>query len=560
MSPRLAPFVAMLVASLPALARAEHREHVFPERNDDRSTRAATWVADADWRVSTPERPAAGGTRVAAVLSATGAGPVTLQARGVEVDDAGDCAGAPGPWHPLGETFARGEARVAAVDLERHYPCAQLRLREDDDVRLADLQWELVAPRHPHAGTVARALAAMPRPTRAVVPELQQIGVIPREQWGALPGGCSDPETDWYRMAIHHTAGPQTADGTVEGRLQITQAYAMDSGEWCDIPYQMMVGFDGSLWEGRGLELFSGATGGGNNDGNLAVCFIGCYHEPDADCVGGEGHDVTDAMMLRGQLLVQTLVRLHEIPTSESDIRGHRDWPDNATACPGSLLHPRLQELRDDLAWFAASEAGRSWDGETIEVELGQSVELWIELENTGGLPWTPGVTFLAPTPRDLASPVAGAGWPSTSRAATVEGEVAPGALGRFTFTVTATDTTPVVQSFGLVHEGVTWFADDPWGGGPGDDALVITVVGVTPAGESSGGGAVDGTSAGETSGAAGEGTSAADDGTAGESTGVEASGGGDDGCGCASDHGPVRWPGALVLALGLRRRRRTRR
>lgn len=544
---------------LPALAWAERGHHVLPDRNDDRSTRAATWATVSHWRVSTPDAPLGGGTRVAVLSSVTGDAPASLQARGIDDDGSGTCSGTPGPWHSLTQTFARGEVRVATVDLERHYGCAQLRLHGDDDARVADLQWELVTPRYPQAGEVARALAAQPQPVRAVVPELLQIGVIPREEWGALPGTCSDPEDDWYRMAIHHTAGPQTAGGTVEGRLQATQAYAMDSGTWCDIPYQMLVGYDGSLWEGRGLELFSGATGGGNNDGNLAVCFIGCYHEPDADCVGGEGHDVTDEMMDRGQLLVQTLVRLHDIPTSADDIRGHQDWPGNSTACPGSLLHPRLQELRDDLAWFSASEVGRSWDGETVEVELGLSAELWIELENTGGLPWTPGTTFLAPTPRDQPSPIGDAAWPTPTRAATVTTEVAPGEVGRFAFTVAPTSTTPVVQSFGLVHEGVTWFADVPWGGGPGDDALTLTVVGLeVSADESTGGGSGTGSGTGP-----GQGTTAADDdlpgGTAADdsTSGGMASGDDADGCACTSGRGGTPWLGALVLAWGLRRRRR---
>ncbi|MBL8943778.1 MAG: N-acetylmuramoyl-L-alanine amidase [Myxococcales bacterium] len=554
--------VAALVAPLaPAFARAG--EHVFPERNDDRATRDATWTPAGTWQVSTPEAPLGGGTRVSALLSVIDAQPVALQARGVATDASGRCseAAGAGPWLPLRETFARGEARIAVVDLDGHHPCAQLRIA--DGARIGDLQWELLVPRHPDAGARARALAAELPPVRAVVPELQQIGVVPREEWGALPGGCSDPETDWYRMAIHHTAGPQTADGTVQGRLQVTQAYAMDSGEWCDIPYQMLVGYDGSLWEGRGLELYSGATGGGNNDGNLAVCFIGCYHEPDADCVGGEGHDVTDAMMQRGQLLVQTLVRLHDISTAVDNIQGHRDWPGNSTACPGSLLHPRLEELRADLTWFAAAEADRSWTEAVIEVELGTTRELWIDLENTGGLPWTPDLTFLAPTPRDQPSELGDASWPSPIRAATPGDEVAPGEVGRFTFTVSASSTEPVVQSFGLVHEGVTWFADAPWGGGPTDDAFTITVVGVEASGTTSGTTTTSADTSGDGQPPSGDTTDGASSG--GESTGAPAADdAGDDGCGCASDRGAeprgAGWLAALVTVLGLRRRATARR
>ena len=362
-------------------------------------------------------------------------------------------------------------------------------------------------------------------------------------------------------MAIHHTAGPQTANGSVVERLQGTQAYAMDSGGYCDIPYQMLVGYDGTLYEGRGLELLSGATGGGNNPGNLAVCFIGCYHEPESQCVGGVGHQPTDEMMLRGQLLVQTLARLEDISTADDNIRGHRDWPGNSTACPGARLHPRLGELRADLSWFSAVEAARSWDGEVVDVPLETSVEVWIELENTGGLPWEPGQTFLAPTdPRDAASPLYDAAWPTESRAATVEATVLPGEIGRFAMTISVDTEDSVTQTFGLVHEGVTWFADPPWGGGPADDAVVLTVRGIPAAGGSGEGSTSEGD--GTTTGIAGTGGVTSDEPQETTETGggsspalppAETS---DQGCGCRSQGGPLGSAWIAVGLLGLRRRR----
>ena len=73
-------------------------------------------------------------------------------------------------------------------------------------------------------------------------------------------------------MAIHHTAGSQTYGGTVEGSVRALQAYAFSTGEYCDIPYQFLVGYDGSLWEGRPYDYYSGATGGGNNEcGRLEI-------------------------------------------------------------------------------------------------------------------------------------------------------------------------------------------------------------------------------------------------------------------------------------------------
>lgn len=551
------------LAALPA--KAAPREHVLPERNDDRAARQSTWIAAGSWLRSPAIRGSGESYRVSALMSVNDGRTVELQARGVKADRTGACTPSrdAGPWTDMPQTFTGAELRVAVVDLDASFPCAQIRMAAGDDAAVGDLQWELLEPQYPNAGTASRSLATPTDPQYALSPALDILGVITRDEWGARVTQCSTPENDWYRMAIHHTAGPQTANGTVVERLQGTQAYAMDSGGFCDLPYQMMVGFDGSLYEGRARELMSGATGGGNNPGNLAVCFIGCYHTPDSDCVGGEGHEPTDEMMQQGQLLVQTLAVLEEIPTTEDDIRGHRDWPGNATVCPGELLHPRLGELREELVWFAGSEIDRSWDGGEVEVDIGATVELWIDLENTGGLAWLPGQTYLAPTPRDEASPLFDDAWPSSTRAATVEAEVPPGEIGRFVLRVSVDEEGPVSQTFGLMHEEITWFADPPWGGGPADDAVDLTVVGV--AAQADTGDDDPGTSdSGLDDGTAGGGDDAAngddddDDETGGGTSNPTlppATESGDPGCGCRSGSGGPPWALALIILLATRRR-----
>jgi len=537
---------------------------VLPERNADRLTRGNTWTAAGSWLRSPAIRGTGNSYRVAALASVHDGRTVSLQARGVRADATGACAPGrdAGPWTDLEETFTGSELRVAVVDLEATFECAQLRIAADDDVVVGDLQWELLEPAYPDVGAASRSLTTPPDPQYALSSELQTLGVISREEWGARATNCAAPEDDWYRMAIHHTAGPQTANGSVIERLQGTQAYAMDSGSYCDIPYQMLVGFDGTLYEGRELTLASGATGGGNNPGNLAVCFIGCYHTPDSDCVGGEGHEPTDAMMLRGQLFVQTLAVLEEIPTTEDAIRGHRDWPGNSTACPGELLHPRLGELREALTWFSATEVERSWDEGEVEVPLGVPTELWIDLENTGGFAWVPGETFLAPTvPRDGASPLYDASWPSDTRAATIDAVVEPGEVGRFSLNVSLDEEGSVTQTFGLVHEGITWFADPPWGGGPSDDAVALTVRGVEEGPGDDGPADGDSTGSGDDTGgddADFEGTTVSIGGTGGDTenpTLPPATQSDSGGCGCQSTPDRVPWALAWIVLLAARRR-----
>jgi hypothetical protein len=109
-------------------------------------------------------------------------------------------------------------------------------------------------------------------------------------------------------------------------------------------------------------------------------------------------------------------------------------------------------------------------------LEAGSTSAGYIEMRNTGTAAWNPGEVFLGTTePRDVASALAAPDWVSPSRAATIDGVVAPGATGRFNFSVRAPDAPgSYAQYFNLVREGVSWFSDS---GGPPDMWLQVRVV-----------------------------------------------------------------------------------
>ncbi len=143
--------------------------------------------------------------------------------------------------------------------------------------------------------------------------------------------------------------------------------------------------------------------------------------------------------------------------------------------------------------------------GPPLVLAEGEGAAGWIDLLNVGTSPWTPGVTKLAPVPRDQPSPLADASWESPTRAATVAMETPPGAVGRFELTLYGGTPGTYMQMFGLVEEGVTWFADPTLGGGPGDDLLGVYVV-------------VEGAPTGETDAV----TTGSDDGTDAADSGVQ--------------------------------------
>lgn len=110
-------------------------------------------------------------------------------------------------------------------------------------------------------------------------------------------------------------------------------------------------------------------------------------------------------------------------------------------------------------------------------IEAGMEVAGYVEMRNTGTDTWRPGMTFLGTSsPRDVASPIAGSDWISSNRAASIDHDVAPGATGRFNFSVRAPATPgDYPQYFNLVQEGVAWFS------APGDMTLQVRVTS-TPA------------------------------------------------------------------------------
>jgi N-acetylmuramoyl-L-alanine amidase len=462
--------------SVPSSALFAHR-HVFPELRVDQPGRQATWTAVDGGLRSPVEAPLGGGSRAAAFVELPASADVRLE---VEV------RGADGALRrvPMERTFIQSDASVFIAELGETVSEASLWIGVADNLWVDAVRWELLSPRFPDAGPRSRAFVRGPRPPPPPLDAgLTDIGVVTRDAWGARSTTCTGLEDDWYRMAIHHTAGSQTSGGTVAGAVAAVQAYAMDSGTYCDIPYEFMVGYDGTLYEGRELSYTSGATGGGQNDGNAAMCFLGCYHP--SDCPGGS-HTATDAMMDAGRLLVQTMSVLHDIPIDTDAIKGHRDWPGNSTACPGDYVVARFSELLIPPDLYAGLLAGAAFatDGSApVVIELGQSVELYVDLENTGNTSWRPDHTFLATLPRDVEGPLSHPSWVSPTRLAGPSAEVPPGAVGRFVFTIEGARLGRAEQQLGLVEEWVTWFADAPRGGGPAEGTIALTVEVVEPAG-----------------------------------------------------------------------------
>jgi N-acetylmuramoyl-L-alanine amidase/S-layer homology domain len=181
-----------------------------------------------------------------------------------------------------------------------------------------------------------------PRPVPVVV-------VQGRETWGARPADTSRlvPHTI-DRITVHH-AGTQTG---VTGPAQFRgwQNWHMDGQGWADIAYHLLIGIDGTVYEGRD-PAYRGDTGTSyDTSGHFLVVVEGNF----------EIEHPTAAQLQSLERVLAWAAEEYDVPVTR--IAGHRDYA--ATTCPGRYLEERItsgelqsavQSLLDqggvDLVW-----------------------------------------------------------------------------------------------------------------------------------------------------------------------------------------------------------------
>lgn len=108
-------------------------------------------------------------------------------------------------------------------------------------------------------------------------------------------------------------------------RVRGVQAFHQEGRGWNDIAYNFLVCKHGYIFEGRGIDAKSAATGADNSH-TLAVCFLGA-DRVDRDDVTATG---------RAALVAVTRWIVQRRPTARY-FKGHRDFM--STSCPGDELY-----------------------------------------------------------------------------------------------------------------------------------------------------------------------------------------------------------------------------
>ena len=116
-------------------------------------------------------------------------------------------------------------------------------------------------------------------------------------------------------IALHHMAHPTADIKTVEG-------WHINQG-WRALGYNFWVGFDGTVYEGRGFKLGAGVE---NQNGHIiSIGFQGDYHSKETK--------MPDAQFNAGIDIIKYV--MEKVPTARF-IGGHREFM--STACPGDFF------------------------------------------------------------------------------------------------------------------------------------------------------------------------------------------------------------------------------
>lgn len=136
---------------------------------------------------------------------------------------------------------------------------------------------------------------------------------------------------------IHHTGDSIHEDAPPDEekqRMRDIQHYHQSYKGWNDIAYSFVIFPSGRVYEGRGWGIV-GAHTEGQNSVSHGICFVGNF----------ETEQPTMAAIDAGRRLIHR-GKERAFIRSRGFVRGHRDAPGAATACPGDHLYEKLSRIR----------------------------------------------------------------------------------------------------------------------------------------------------------------------------------------------------------------------
>ena len=158
------------------------------------------------------------------------------------------------------------------------------------------------------------------------------LAIIPRSGWQANEARPYKEHGVPVRITVHHEGGrvlTDTADAA--RRIKNIQVWGMGKDRnWTDIPYHFLVAPDGTVYEGRHLNIVGETNTEYDPSGHLLICFLGNYQE----------QELNQHLLDMLTKLIAFFCKKYKI--SPETIATHRDHS-KQTTCPGKNIYPYFE-------------------------------------------------------------------------------------------------------------------------------------------------------------------------------------------------------------------------
>lgn len=175
--------------------------------------------------------------------------------------------------------------------------------------------------------------------------EVPGIDMITRQEWQAEPPVMEVTRHIPRYITIHHTGTFQNQERSAVEKMQALQKFSHTEGAlgdgtpkkpWADVPYHFYIAVDGSVAEGRELQLRGDSNTNYELDGHALIVVEGNFNQ----------EKINEQQVDKLEKLVLALAEKYKIPAEA--VSGHKDQA--ITTCPGSELYKLLPHLRQKVS------------------------------------------------------------------------------------------------------------------------------------------------------------------------------------------------------------------
>ncbi|MDZ7798869.1 MAG: N-acetylmuramoyl-L-alanine amidase [Patescibacteria group bacterium] len=262
------------------------------------------------------------------------------------------------------------------------------------------------------------------------------------------------------KFIIHHTAG-STGEDDPKAVIRGIYYWHAIGRDWGDIGYNYLIDTQGNIYEGRfGGDGVIAGHALGYNDGTVGISILGDYQHGD-ELTNASKEALTNLMAKKAQFFGFNPSGSSEYKGEKLDnILGHRDV--GATSCPGDNIYNQFDEIisqtqtkYDNLPSLPTPQKAASYHNqsdESIEIDVGEEKEVWVDFKNQGNTTWK---SYVEDQPKLIVKNNQGlqaSDWLSDEIVTAMDtANVAPGRVGRFKFKIKGpTDTIRLDQTFYL--------------------------------------------------------------------------------------------------------------